>query len=717
MSAHASGAVRGLRRICLAMAMLLLTAALAVAGSPAANAASGWNGFGVGVWPTALWRPYAPSSPFNQTTTGQTVHPNSAGLVAKTLSLGTIGSLVDAVDATNDWAHPTYYAQPTDPVFTLDALGSPRAIDGMQIRIPDAAKPALGGDGHMTVVTPDGWEYDFWQVKSKPKGGGTMTFTGGGRTRIDGDGLKSGATAALFGNLAGVIRAQELAAGRIDHALFIVIRCTGSGTSFGYGTVGASSSGGSYVYPAYHGGARCSTDSPDLPPLGARFKLELTDTQIAALSVPSWKKTILRALSHYGGYVGDTGGAGFGLMLESSNMYSAFGMPDPLAAFARLNGVPMYNGQYVFNIASGVDWARYLRVLAPPSASPPPPEPEPEPEPEPDPTPGSSDGWNGFGVANWPGADWRPYDDLSPFNRRAEGIAVHPDSAQMVQRALAWGLPGNLVDAADATNDWAHPTYYAQPTDPVFTLDALGSPRAIDGYRIRIPDAARPAAGGDGHMTVVTPDGWEYDFFDVQSKPSGGGTMTFTSGGRTRIDGYGLGSGATDALFGNLAGVIRAQELAAGRIDHALLIVLRCTSNGGTFGYGTSTGSGSRGSYVYPAQAAGAGCDDPDLPPLGARFRLDMTETEITALSVPGWKKTILRALSRYGGYVGETGGPGFGLMLESSTMYTAFGLSDRLAVFAKANGVPMWNGQYVFNLANGVDWARYLRVLVPPQP
>jgi hypothetical protein len=34
---------------------------------------------------------------------------------------------------------------------------------------------------------------------------------------------------------------------------------------------------------------------------------------------------------------------------------------------------------------------------------------------------------------------------------------------------------------------------------------------------------------------------------------------------------------------------------------------------------------------------------------------------------------------------------------------------------FARANNVPTWNGTYVFNMAQGVDWARYLRVLAPP--
>jgi hypothetical protein len=44
----------------------------------------------------------------------------------------------------------------------------------------------------------------------------------------------------------------------------------------------------------------------------------------------------------------------------------------------------------------------------------------------------------------------------------------------------------------------------------------------------------------------------------------------------------------------------------------------------------------------------------------------------------------------------------------------TSFGVEDRLVSFAKANNLPSYNGSYVFGLADGVDWARYLRVVDP---
>ena len=340
---------------------------------------------------------------------------------------------------------------------------------------------------------------------------------------------------------------------------------------------------------------------------------------------------------------------------------------------------------------------------------------------EPPPTTSTSpESWNGFGAGSWPDAEWRPYADSSPFNQPIpSGVTVHPSSAQIVQTVLGWDPPGSLIaGSAGTSGDYGHPTYYAQTTDPLYTLHATDSRNEIEGMRIPVPAEAEPAGGGDGHMTIVTPDGWEYDLWQVDPKPAGGGTLTFAIGGRTRVDGLGLDSPATASNFANIAGVIRAQELAAGEIDHALFIVVKCTTTDTGFGYGTQAGAGSQAAHVYPASHGGAGCgsaDNATAPPMGTRFQLAMTDAQIDGLAVPAWKKTIARALAHYGGYVGDTGGPGFGLQFESSTMYTVFGEPDPLVAFAQDSGIRPWNGLYAFNLASGIDWAHSLRVVVPP--
>ena len=310
-----------------------------------------------------------------------------------------------------------------------------------------------------------------------------------------------------------------------------------------------------------------------------------------------------------------------------------------------------------------------------------------------------------FGVDAWPGGCWRPYGDASPFNRPiGDSPRLHPSSSAIVQQVLGGsGGPSKLV-AGDAGSEWdySHPVYWAQPADPVYTVDCVEDwgTCEVEGMQVRIPAAAQPAAGSDGHLTVVDQaTGWEYDFWQVRDKPAGGGRLTVSWGGRTRIDGDGLDSNATAANFGSLGGIIRAQEMEAGEIRHALFLVIKCSS----------------GEKVYPANGTGAKCaDTTDAPPMGTRFQLAMSDQEIDGLAIPAWKKTILRAMARYGLYFGDTGGSGMNLQFESGASYTSFGREDAMVSFARRAGMKVADGKAVFDVAEGVDWTSRLRVVDP---
>ncbi len=218
---------------------------------------------------------------------------------------------------------------------------------------------------------------------------------------------------------------------------------------------------------------------------------------------------------------------------------------------------------------------------------------------------------------------------------------------------------------------------------------------------IAIPRGARPAGGSDGHIAIIDlATGWEYDLWQARSRADAhGGVMTLSWGGRTRIEGTGLASDATAAHFGLLAGIIRAPELQARDIDHALVMVTRCTSG-----------------YIPPALGGGSACrGSQSAPKAGMRIQLHMSGAQIDRLPVPGWKRTILHAMARYGAIVGDTGGSAtWGLEFESGSTYTSFGKPDALVVFARAHNMPELDGEYIFALSSGVDWAKYLRVIAP---
>jgi hypothetical protein len=312
-----------------------------------------------------------------------------------------------------------------------------------------------------------------------------------------------------------------------------------------------------------------------------------------------------------------------------------------------------------------------------------------------------------FRAGRWPDACWRPYGAASPFNQRLPAQPrLSPDSRRVVRRLTRRGGPSDLaLGVTDTDSDWNHPTYYARRKDPVYTLRCYESGWGrceIEGLRVRIPAAARPAAGGDGHLAVIdAAHRWEYDLYKVRSKPGGGGVLEMRWGGRTRIAGRrstGLGSDATAAHFGLLAGVIRPEELAEGRIRHALFVRVECDS----------------GFFVYPALGLGARCEDPaDAPPEGARFQLALSDERIDALRVPPWKRTILRAMANYGFFVGDTGGSPWDVVLESGSSYTSFGRRDPWKALARSVGASS-SGRLSLDLRSGIDWARDLRLIDP---
>ena len=283
--------------------------------------------------PATLWRPYADTSIFNTPLPPQVIiDPNSAALCAQ-VKADNPSPILKAADP---WSHPVYWAKDTDPLHTI-YLREPwgTSTQGLLVRIPADAKPegefVNGADGHIAIIQPDGWEYDFWS--DGYKGVWTVieplkiTASWGGRTMIDGDGLGAKATAAGYGLAAGNIRGEELAAGWIDHALFMVSRHTN-----GLKLNGATGKG--------------SVQAGPYPACGQRFYLAYTEAELAALP-PSPNTTIVKALARYGAYVGDTGGAF--VKPESPLPYTTIGLPAPLAQFG--------------NIALTLDWSR-LRAVA-----------------------------------------------------------------------------------------------------------------------------------------------------------------------------------------------------------------------------------------------------------------------------------------------------------------------------------------------------------------
>ena len=329
-------------------------------------------------WPDGTWRPYDPDrSPFNWAVPGDAPTLGNGHLMVESLLnlSGCDPTTAPQNCKPSNWSAytaegghrrgsgwPTYWVQASDPDFTVECTGSGHCVLGHQFRlkIPEGAvrqwtSTPGGGDRHLTIVDTDGvtglekpnYEYDFYQFEPEVIGGGVhcttvnmaaLSLTGLGQAEVI-KGVIGNTNAAGFGNLAGRVRAEELAAGEIRHALTIVVPCTRD----------------AYVWPAIHKGfdknGPCKANSPDWPAVGQLFHLRMTEADIdahpATKSAPEWVKTILKAMRTHGMYVNDIGGYGssyFQIQSESQVQYTCLGAPDAWLSFAEQNGWTLYPG-------------------------------------------------------------------------------------------------------------------------------------------------------------------------------------------------------------------------------------------------------------------------------------------------------------------------------------------------------------------------------------
>jgi hypothetical protein len=302
----------------------------------------------------ASFAPYGSKAVWNRPMTNRSTPrllPNSAAMIAQA-EADNDGRAVWLTGWGAGWdeGHPVYVAKESDPLVTVQCTTYCDAAHPSRIHIPANARPGDGGDAHITVIQPDGSEFDTWATKQPTRDwqtGDTISsrtavtcgnfYSGMGFLNREGAATVGGACLA-----GGLIRAAELEAGAINHALFTTVDCA----TRSY-----------YVYPAQQPfDSRCTGPGPDLPN-GAHLWLDVDDARVNALAVTSWEKTILRALHHYGAYVLDSGSGSdrahgvFSPWFEDDAQFAALGVPDPMVAFARRAGwnriaIPPHDGRF-----------------------------------------------------------------------------------------------------------------------------------------------------------------------------------------------------------------------------------------------------------------------------------------------------------------------------------------------------------------------------------
>jgi hypothetical protein len=230
----------------------------------------------------------------------------------------------------------------------------------------------------------------------------------------------------------------------------------------------------------------------------------------------------------------------------------------------------------------------------------------------------------------------------NPWNQRVDSAPIHPRSAAYISTIGANG--GDFLHP-DFGGDGAYGVPYVtvggdQPRVPI-TFRAYGDESDPGPYPIPLDAPVEGGASSDGDRHVIAVDrercrlyelyrafrttrGWAADsgaVFDLRSN-------ALRPLGWTSADAAGL------PIF---AGLVRYDEVAAGRITHALRFTVTRTQRG----------------YVLPATHFASSSSDPDLPPMGLRLRL---RSDFDLSRFHGQARVVLRALREYGMIVADNG-------------------------------------------------------------
>lgn len=206
------------------------------------------------------------------------------------------------------------------------------------------------------------------------------------------------------------------------------------------------------------------------------------------------------------------------------------------------------------------------------------------------------------------------------------GANVHADFGSGQWEGAPIGIPVTVVEAGQRK---VPVTFgYADESDP--------GPYPIP------PDAkveGGPSGSGDRHVIVWDRAGCRaYELFDAHRSGSGwragSGAVFDLRSNRMRRAGW---TSADAAGLSVLAGLVRYDEVAAGRIDHAIRVTVPRTRTG----------------WTWPASHSASSATDPALPQLGQRLRL---KRSVDLSGLPRQARIVAEAMRTHGLIVADHG-------------------------------------------------------------
>ena len=227
----------------------------------------------------------------------------------------------------------------------------------------------------------------------------------------------------------------------------------------------------------------------------------------------------------------------------------------------------------------------------------------------------------------------------NPWNSRVDRLPVAPDSDAIVRSI-------GVDDHMHA--DFGSGLWEGRPIGIPITVVGRATPRSrvrfeyadeSDRVAYPIPANVRIEGGSDRHALLVDRDACRlYELFALRREggrwAAGSGATWDLRSNRLRPAGW---TSADAAGLAILPGLARFEDVAKGRIDHALRITVSRT----------------RRAYVWPARHVASDETDPSLPRMGERLRL---RRDYPIAGFPRQARIVLQALKEYGAIVADNG-------------------------------------------------------------
>lgn len=227
----------------------------------------------------------------------------------------------------------------------------------------------------------------------------------------------------------------------------------------------------------------------------------------------------------------------------------------------------------------------------------------------------------------------------NPINQEITKTPVNPHSANYIATI---GLSTPLHAAFGSNPQYGIPYSVVGPKQPkvpiYFTAYGYESDRGPYPVPLNAP-VEGDGLNGDRHLLVLQEGTCKlYEMFAAARRGEGweaeGGVVFNLRSNALRPNGWTSADAAGLPIFPLL---VRYEEVAAGRIDHALRISVAESQEG----------------FIHPATHYSSNSRNPNLPPMGLRVRL---KASFGLSGYHGQSLVILEALKRYGAYVADNG-------------------------------------------------------------